>query len=60
MCLKVKPLGDLLETAEELELRQFREHVARNNMTHMLRHDGAFTVFAPSDLAFRDATPYEW
>ena len=51
-----KPLGNLLDTARELGLTEFTRHVERNNLTDMLSHQGAFTVFAPSDQAFREAS----
>ncbi|XP_025085246.1 transforming growth factor-beta-induced protein ig-h3-like [Pomacea canaliculata] len=58
-CTKVKPLGNLLETAGDLGLSQFSQHAERNNLSHTLRHEGAFTVFAPANEAFAQTTPYE-
>ncbi|KAK7096874.1 transforming growth factor-beta-induced protein ig-h3-like isoform X2 [Littorina saxatilis] len=58
-CTKEKPLGNLLDTAKELGLRQFTERAAMANLTDLLENQGAFTVFAPSDTAFRESTAYE-
>lgn len=59
-CTKEKPLGNLLETAKDLGLSRFHLLVLRNNMSDMLQTQGAFTVFAPTDAAFRGASQYEW
>lgn len=58
-CTKVRPLGNLLETVQELGLSQFSQTAERNGLSDILRHQGAFTVFAPSDEAFREATGFD-
>ncbi|XP_076468128.1 transforming growth factor-beta-induced protein ig-h3-like [Babylonia areolata] len=57
-CTKEKPLENLLETARTLGLSEFVRHVEVNNLTDLLTSQGAFTVFAPSDQAFRDASAF--
>ena len=54
-----KPLGNLLETARDLGLSQFSQHIVRSNLSDLFENQGAFTVFAPSDQAFMEASPYE-
>ncbi|KAL8570301.1 hypothetical protein ACOMHN_011322 [Nucella lapillus] len=55
-CTKEKPLENLVETARDLGLSEFVKYVERNNLTDLLSDQGAFTVFAPSDKAFREAS----
>ena len=56
---KEKPLGNLLDTARDLGLSHFSELIVRNNLSDLLQNHGAFTVFAPSDEAFREVSAYE-
>ncbi|KAL8573227.1 hypothetical protein ACOMHN_006639 [Nucella lapillus] len=57
-CSQEKPLGNLMETIEDLGLSEFSQQIVRNNLTDLLTHNGAFTLFAPSDKAFREVTGY--
>ena len=51
----VVPVVDLMDTARNLYLREFRKHAKKGNLEDKLREDGAFTVFAPQNKAIQQA-----
>ena len=56
-CCTVSPLEDLLDTAKDLYLKDFRKAATRANLEHMLLQDGeAFTLFVPTNKAFVQAS----
>ncbi|XP_076446809.1 transforming growth factor-beta-induced protein ig-h3-like [Babylonia areolata] len=57
-CSQEKPLGNLMTTIQDLGLTQFSHHIVRSNLTDMLAHEGAWTIFAPSDKAFSEVSGY--
>lgn len=51
-CTRVKPLKDVLETAEDLGATIFIQHIKEAGLESQLRKTGALTLFVPTNAAF--------
>jgi uncharacterized surface protein with fasciclin (FAS1) repeats len=54
----VKPLTDLLSTAEEVGAKRFADYLRRSDLgAELLAGTEPFTLFAPTDDAFDEVSP---
>uniref|UniRef100_A0A4D5RA34 Transforming growth factor-beta-induced protein ig-h3 n=1 Tax=Scolopendra viridis TaxID=118503 RepID=A0A4D5RA34_SCOVI len=55
-CTGVKPLKDILQTAEDLGATIFVQYIKEAGLDSQLRQSGAITLFAPTNSAFETIT----
>ncbi|ESP02703.1 hypothetical protein LOTGIDRAFT_237846 [Lottia gigantea] len=52
-CTGIKPLKNLVETLQDLELTEFSNVIGQSGVEDQLANQGAYTVFAPSEDAIQ-------